>query len=254
LVTVACGREVHLRDGVIPKILPVFELPEDAIPPAAWENLRDEVLSKGEVGAGFIQADLTAYSVELVRRLDKLLIAGGFDPLQLANQNISLVGGSLNLTHGYVEEVSSLNISGPVLVKYTSATKIIELTLPLSFKSLLISYDYHAAVLIVKVNGGAQAKVSNVKLNLHLGFNFTNYLAFVDKASVSDSGSITIKFTGLGLLDYLIDILGDALTIVLHGVILGIVDRIIDSPVHDIVNVFNKVIDVLLERNTTLTF
>lgn len=57
--------------------------------------------------------------------------------------------------------------------------------------------------------------------------------------------------TGLGLLDWVIDILTDTFTAVFHGIILDVVDLIIQVPVELIVNNINEAVDGILGYNGT---
>ncbi|ENN79566.1 hypothetical protein HUJ04_005702 [Dendroctonus ponderosae] len=233
----AAATEVQLRAGITP-----FQLPA-----VASELLQTEVLE-----ASFIQADVTKYAYEIVEKIQELIIQQGFDPMALSDEEIELPLTTLNLTNGWVVDLSTLNVSDSVIVKYSTETKVLELTIPLAFHELLISYDYHFVQLLVSVKGAINAKISNFKLNLHLGFNFSDYHAFVDKADVRDTGSITIEFTGLGLLDWIIDLLTDWGIVFLHGIILSIVDLIIQQPVEGFVSDINALIDSMLHPNSTL--
>lgn len=45
-------------------------------------------------------------------------------------------------------------------------------------------------MLLLSIKGTVDAQVQNVRLNLKLGFNFTSYHAFVDKADVTNTGYV----------------------------------------------------------------
>ncbi|XP_050309172.1 uncharacterized protein LOC126745387 [Anthonomus grandis grandis] len=266
LASVGFAADVQLIDGITPKVLPPVNYQESLIlseiqeqlsrkivSEISWEKVRDLTLENGFEANGNIQADVTDYALKVVKNIENLIIEGGLDPLALSNQSINMIVGSITLTDGWLQELSTLNISDAVIAKYTQTTGVLELTLPLAFDSILISYDYHTKVLLLSIKGAIDAKVKHVSMNLHMGFNFTNYHAFVDDVDITDTGSITIKLTGLGLLDWIIEMITNTLTALFHSIIIWVVNLVIYTPVNMVVNAINDAIDSVLNgSNSTL--
>ncbi|KAF7287567.1 hypothetical protein GWI33_005930 [Rhynchophorus ferrugineus] len=178
-------------------------------------------------------ADVTNYTQQILDNLKPIIIEQGLDPLELPDEEIDLlIGGSVTLTNGWLEDFSTIGVYDTVKLSYNNETNIIDLTLPLSFDELM-------------------AKISDVKLSLHLGFDFNSYEAFVDEIDVKNSGSISFDFSGLGLLDWVIEAMSTVLTILFHDIILGVINAIIYNPVENVVENLNEKINEFLHTNST---
>ncbi|KAL1513315.1 hypothetical protein ABEB36_002737 [Hypothenemus hampei] len=245
--TLAYTSQVQLKEGITPQRLPPVDISNNIVPSSNYDI--EDIRFSG------ITANVTEYAYKILENIRTLIIRGGLDPLQLSPQYVSLFPvGYMNLTDGWVQDLSTITFSDSVIATYSVDTNILALTLPIEFETLLINYDYHTVITLLSFTGTCDAEISKVKLNLHLGFNFTDFHAFVDKADVKDSGNIIIKFTGLGLLDWIIDAMSDAALLLFHGVILSIVDLFIDKPVDDFVNQLNALIDEILNSTKTTVF
>lgn len=199
-----------------------------------------------------LEADVTNYTNEILDNVGLYLVENGMDPMELSDELVDLLLlGKINMTNGWLQELSSIGTYENVYVTYSNDTKKLELSLPLSFDSLLITYKYKYTYLLITISGNIKAKISDVKINLHLGFDFSTYQAFVNKIDVKSSGKIDFEFTGLGLLDWMIDAFSSVLTTLFHNLILGIINAIVYNPVQSVVSEINSVINSILHPNST---
>lgn len=252
-ISLTFGNEIRLREGIKPqKFPPVVVNNTDLLLKRKWEDLANLVEHYSvDPRAGSIEADLTEYTLAILTHISEVIVHSGYDPLELSDQHLSLFPGSLDLSNGWLQDLSTITVYDEVVAKYTRADHLFELTLPIAFNQILIDYNYHVQIVLLGISGTVDAKVSNLKLNLHMGFNFTSYQAFVDNIDVKDSGSIQIKFTGLGLLDWVVELLTNAVIGVFHNLILGIVNLIIYNPVNEVVETINNIIYEVLHPNST---
>ncbi|CAG9764369.1 unnamed protein product [Ceutorhynchus assimilis] len=249
--TAAFGHKVQLRDGIVPQKLAPILVSQEILPEISWEHIRDIVLTKGDLKAGFVQADVTEYVLEIMTNLQEVIVRQGYDPLELSDETIKLFPGSVTLKNGWLSDASTITVSDSVIARYTISTKVLDVVLPISFNCLLITYDYVTKIILLRIHGDVEAEIKHFKLDLELGFNFSSYHAFASKANVKDSGSIAFKFTGLGLLDWVINLLIGVFTTLFRGIILSVINLIIESPVQSIVSAINNAIDQLLQNNST---
>lgn len=165
-LTLAASSNVELVEGITPKKLPSIEIPLDVLSTQEWTNLKTTVVSLGselETESGHIEANVTDYALELLANVQKLIIQDGLDPLELSDQYINLIDlGYVNITDGWLQQLSTITLSGDVIAKYSMSTHILEITLPIAFDNLLISYDYHTQVLLLSIEGTVDAQVQNV--------------------------------------------------------------------------------------------
>ncbi|XP_030755013.1 uncharacterized protein LOC115881606 [Sitophilus oryzae] len=195
-------------------------------------------------------ADVTSYANEILANVGAFILEQGLDPVSLPDESIKVLTSTFHLTEGSLESLSTIGTYDNVIVYYNSDTKILDLTLPISFEKLVIKYKYRTKVLLVTVKGDVTAKITDVKANLNLGFNFSSYQVFAEKVNLKHSGNIHIDITGLGVLDYLLDAMTTVLTTLFHNLILKIVDNVIDTPVQSIVTDLNNIINNILHPNS----
>ncbi|CAH1126133.1 unnamed protein product [Ceutorhynchus assimilis] len=249
---VAFGYEVQLKDGIVPQKLAPIQFSQEILPKVSWEHIRDIVLTKGELKAGYVQADVTEYVLGVMTDVQEVIVRQGYDPMELSDETINLFPGSVTLKNGWLSDASTITVCDSVIAKYTIATKVLDIVLPISFDCFLITYDYHTQIILLSINGDVQAEIKHFKLELELGFNFSSYHAYASKANVKDSGTISFKFTGLGLLDWIIDLMIGVFTTFFHGIILSVINLIIESPIQSIVSAINNAIDQFLQNNATV--
>ncbi|CAG9769815.1 unnamed protein product [Ceutorhynchus assimilis] len=253
---IVIAENLKLSHDINPGKFEAKKVTQEVLPDIVWKHLKEALLSEGALlSDGYIQADVTEYAIKIVEHLQPLIIKKGMEPLLLSDQKIKLIPtGTCILTDGTISNLSTISISNPVIARYNQNKDILDLTLPLYFKALAIDYKYRIKIVLLSIKGGIEAKIKNVKLNLHMGFNFSSYHAFVDKADIKSSGSISIKFTGQGIVDWVIDLLTDTLTTLFHGIILNVINMVINIPVGSMVSSINKIIDNILERNSELIY
>ncbi|XP_056632765.1 uncharacterized protein LOC130442571 isoform X2 [Diorhabda sublineata] len=110
-------------------------------------------------------------------------------------------------------------------------------------------YDnYHAKVLFISISGSVHGSIENIKVNAELSFDFNTYTAFLDHYDMKDSGKVTIKFTGNGVVDWLLNamtavvdsFLGQVIVNVLAKLIRGSLREFCDKINEDIANILNN--------------
>ncbi|KAJ8957614.1 hypothetical protein NQ314_006517 [Rhamnusium bicolor] len=78
---------------------------------------------------------------------------------------------------------------------------------------LKFTYQYRTKVLLLSISGGADGRVQNVKVNVNLSFDFANYHASLDQFDIKDTGKISLKFTGNGLVDWITNTMTSVVTL-----------------------------------------
>lgn len=213
-----------------------------------WEAL----ISVNEDDGG-VTAILNEYTDRVMKNIANLIVHHGLDPMEIPNIPINLVGGGLNLTNGFLQATSTIHRDGDVVASYTLDTKKFVISIPIGFDALDINYKYKVWVLLLAINGGLDGKLEDVKANLKLEFDFTTYHAKMTTFDITNSGRLSLHFTGNGLVDWLINLMSDATTLVLHPLIIRIIQMIITIPVNMVVDLVNNIIDSILHPTTTST-
>ncbi|KAJ8983132.1 hypothetical protein NQ317_014707 [Molorchus minor] len=112
-------------------------------------------------------------------------------------------------------------------------------------------YQYHTKILLVDISGDTQGKITNIKANIELGFDFKTYQASVETFDIKDSGAISLTFSGNGLLDWVTSRMTDAVTFFLHPIIIRIIEYMVKGGVEDGVKAINEVVGSLLNNGTS---
>jgi len=177
--------------------------------------------------------------------LRSVIIRGGMDPLELEDETLQFLAGiigSIKLTSGWLQDISTIARNGDVIITYNSATKRITFSVPLSFKVLLFTYKYLTRVTLLSISGDVQGKIDDVRMNLLLTYD-ANLQSFVlDGLSMKNSGKVTVKFTGNNLVDWITNAMTSVITTVLHPIIVAILQSNVKSIGYGIVDAMNEYI------------
>lgn len=59
--------------------------------------------------------------------------------------------GYVNITDGWLQQLSTITLSGDVIAKYSMSTHILEITLPIAFDNLLVCHDVVSFYLMMDI-------------------------------------------------------------------------------------------------------
>ncbi|XP_066255351.1 uncharacterized protein [Euwallacea similis] len=194
--------------------------------------------------SGIFNLEMNSMTDELLGDLRQILIRQGMDPLDLEDETLQLLGivGSMKLTNGWLQDLSTILRYEDIIVSYNSANKTITFLLPLSFRDLLFTYDYVTRVLLFSVSGDVNGKIENVHMDLTLTYDAINEFILTD-INMKDSGKVTVKFTGNSLVDWCTNAMTAVVTTVLHPIIIKILQNNVESIGNEIVTEINKYIN-----------
>lgn len=96
--------------------------------------------------------------------------------------------GELDLTHGWMSDLSTIHRGGDVVVSYSSNTKLLEVTVPIAFDDMQFTYDYSAKIMGLGPTGGIEGKVSALTCAVKISFDTQNLVANLDKFDITHSG------------------------------------------------------------------
>ncbi|KAJ8956929.1 hypothetical protein NQ318_014348, partial [Aromia moschata] len=188
------------------------------------------------------------------KHVQKLIIRHGLDPVELPDETLKLFPtGTISLSTGWLEDTSTVKRYKDVWLDYRSATKKLTLTIPIQFEALMFIYKYHTKVTLLDISGDTQGKISDLRANVELTFDFTNYEASLTEFDIKDSGSISLTFSGNGLVDWLTSNMTTVITYFLHPVILRIIEFIVKGGMEAGVKVVNEHISSILRNETVAT-
>ncbi|CAG9769813.1 unnamed protein product [Ceutorhynchus assimilis] len=181
---------------------------------------------------------------EAIDKLRAYFISCGFDPLELDDQKLQLLGiiGSIKLTSGWLQDISTISRNDDVIVSYNSATKKVAFTLPLKFNVLLFTYKYVTRVTLLKIKGDVLGKIQDVVMNLNLIFDGSTGKFVLKSVSMKDSGKITVKFSGHSLVDWITNAMTSVITEVLHPLLISMLQSGAMSVGNDITDAVNEYI------------
>ncbi|KAG5870612.1 hypothetical protein JTB14_028573 [Gonioctena quinquepunctata] len=200
---------------------------------------------------GVIIANMNEYANILFPYIKKIAISNGLDPVKLTNISQNFLGSSVTLTEGKLNGISTLNRYDDVLVKYKHTLKKLEIEFPILFSDLNFTYHYHLILLLMGPKGNMVGKIHNFEAHLVLSIDFNTYRAQIEELKITNSGFIQLFFEGQGILDVVINILSQFVTVILHPILIAIIEGIIKNVANTIVTDVNDFIDIILHHNST---
>ncbi|KAH1004681.1 hypothetical protein HUJ05_005463 [Dendroctonus ponderosae] len=136
-------------------------------------------------------------------------------------------------------------------LSYDSDNDTLALEFILRWEDIELSYKFHSQVELISSTGHVVAKVEHLKIHLKLVADLELVHLEEDSMDFNQTGAITLTYTGVGLLDYILDAMSDTLTAVLHNYVLEKVREIVMDPVDDVIDAVNDFLDDILRPTTT---
>ncbi|XP_030755170.1 uncharacterized protein LOC115881707 [Sitophilus oryzae] len=206
------------------------------------EPLQDE-LSVGT--EGHITAVINDYADQLLENIYTYSVNKGFDTIALDDYDNWFLTASVTLTNGTLGGLTNIQRSDDVVVTYTSSSKLLDVTIPITFKKIYFQYHYHVIVLLIGPEGTMTGKIRDLSMELKLSFDFNEYQATYTKASIKSSGHIDVTFDG-GLVEIVVNILSELATTILHPLIVLVIEGEINNVLGKVVENINESISNIL--------
>ncbi|XP_044267281.1 uncharacterized protein LOC123013047 [Tribolium madens] len=223
------------------------------------EEILAELAKKLDNPKGGTEAVINEYADKIFTNLRVLMIHGGFDPIEMPDQhsgfNYTLIityHGELDLTHGWLSDISTIHRGGDVVVTYSSNSKYLEVTVPIAFDDMQFTYDYSAKIMGLGPRGGIEGKISALTCEVKIGFDVDKIHASLDEFYITHSGHITFHFNGNALVDWLLNLLTDVVTVLLKEVILLVVEGVVRGGLTTAVDAINDAINGFLNPTTPI--
>ncbi|XP_018579816.1 uncharacterized protein LOC108917609 [Anoplophora glabripennis] len=210
-------------------------------------SLDQLILDPYENRVGEITAVINDYADDVFEKVQKLIIRTGLDPVEIPDQLLKLFPtGTINLTRGWLEDTSTITRYNDVVVTYRSSMKKVTFTIPIKFDTLMFIYKYYTKVLLLNAEGDVQGKMANVRANISLSFDFETYVASLDTFDITDTGRVSLTFSGNGLIDWITSSMTSVVSIFMHPIIIRIIQSMVKGGLDKTVEVINETIkDVL---------
>ncbi|KAF2881677.1 hypothetical protein ILUMI_24534 [Ignelater luminosus] len=145
----------------------------------------------------------------LLPLLNDLAGAIGVDPTDIRGFNASfkwtIFSGEIVLKDGVVYGVSTLERSGDVILKYKEPD--IKITIPMGFSNLTVAYKYKIKFMALGLSGNAIGESQGSKLTIHLHLDTKTLKAKLDQFSFNSVGSLSFKFAGNGLTNWIVNLI-----------------------------------------------
>ncbi|CAH0557912.1 unnamed protein product [Brassicogethes aeneus] len=196
-------------------------------------------------------AVINNYTDRLLLNIGKFIVHSGMDPMELPELNQKLIPvGHFYLTEGWLQDTSTIGRYGDVIVSYSHDKKF-SIEMPLLFDDLQLTYNYKVKVGLVSYKGEVLGKIKNLKMKAILDFDFNTYQASLKKFDMTKTGTLTLKFTGNVLVDWLVNAMSSAVSLLLHPIITRIMTNLVKLPLESVVSMVNNLINSILFPATT---
>ncbi|XP_063922604.1 uncharacterized protein LOC135137005 [Zophobas morio] len=203
------------------------------------------------------EANLNDYADQIFANLRAMMVETGLDPLEMPDIHeefsytlIITYHGELDLTNGWLSDVSTIHRGGDVIVTYDTDVKFLEVTLPIAFNDLQFTYDYSAKIMGLGPAGYIDGKVTDLAVEVKIGFDPVALVLSLDEFNIVHAGNIHVEFHGDALIDWLLDLLADLATTLLKSVILDLLEGIVRGGLDDAIQSINDLIDGFLNPTT----
>ncbi|XP_066143906.1 uncharacterized protein [Euwallacea fornicatus] len=225
---------------------------------AIIDELKDVVLKLPEMSLDTLQdtdtATLNELIDEILPRFNAIIVEAGMDPAIMPDETIDVKIGSSHLTEGSLSNLATIQRYEDVTVSYDQDANKMDIEFILNWEDLLLTYKYHTKVPLISISGHVIGEVKHLKVHIKLGVDFNTYHLVVDALDFKHTGSIKLKFTGNGLVDWITNAMSAVFSTIFHNLILKIIKNVTMDPVEEIIAALNEIIDKALNPTTTLSW
>ncbi|ERL87320.1 uncharacterized protein LOC109534779 [Dendroctonus ponderosae] len=200
---------------------------------------------------GSSEALLNDYLDLVLPDINSAISSAGFDPTSLPDEKINIGIGHVNLSQGNLTKLATIERYHNVTVSYDSDSKKVALEFILRWQDLELIYKFKSKVVLISSTGHVVANVEHLKIHLKLAFDLNLAQVEVQSLDFKHTGDIALTFTGVGVLDYIIDAMSNSFTGIFHNLILDMVKKVAMDPVEEIVEAINQILDNALRPTTT---
>ncbi|EFA08505.1 uncharacterized protein LOC662271 [Tribolium castaneum] len=209
-----------------------------------WKDIID--ICKPSQPSDGIQDNVNACIDKLFSIVDGF-IAQNFDPLPLkdmhAGFNYTLIityHGELDLTNGKLLGFSTLHRTDDAKFDFNIFNLTATVGVGFGFDQLGFTYDYSAKIMNLGPKGGLEGSVTDLAMNLEVGFDFKNKALTLKDFSITNSGNITFKFTGHAIVDWLLNCLTKLITKLMKGLILEVMEDVVGGAIDALIDAINN--------------
>ncbi|XP_011299111.1 uncharacterized protein [Fopius arisanus] len=193
IVLVALGAKIQSLDAIDPEI-------------------NDENLS---VMNQITQVDLNNLFDKSLPLIQKMIIKGGLDPLNMPDQILSIsdipgLNPMIHLQRGWVQETETIKRSGDVIVRYGG--KVIEFDAALGWNHLDATYTYTLRYFLFTRKGTFNGRFDDVKVQLLGSFDLNTRKINLRFFKITGIGGFSLKIHG-HLLDHVLNAFTKVVTI-----------------------------------------
>ncbi|PSN47749.1 hypothetical protein C0J52_04612 [Blattella germanica] len=191
------------------------ELPEDVIYRARAER---------------IQANVNNYFDDLVHNIRGWAANNGLDPLSLPDhiEAFSFQGiiiewhGELDMTNGYLKDISTLDRRGDIIANYEN--KLLTITANIGFEDLKFFFNYLANFMDITYDGTIDGTVTDLTIYVEIVADMETLSVHLQGFEINHTGSLNVEVHGNGLGDLLANAIVGVVTGAFKDVVMGVVE------------------------------
>ncbi|XP_071455337.1 uncharacterized protein [Hetaerina americana] len=160
-----------------------------------------------------VKANMNDYVDRMLKNAAQFMMDHGYEPMELPDisQPFSfkdLIGiewhGELDMSHGWLQDLSTIYRSGDVTVEYQDEKMVIKAEM--AFKDLVIDYDFVAKFMKLSKKGEADGKSTGVKVAFAAMVDIAAKKIELQDFSIIHVSDTTVEFEGLGTVgDFVVD-------------------------------------------------
>ncbi|KAK9869500.1 hypothetical protein WA026_003253 [Henosepilachna vigintioctopunctata] len=210
-----------------------------------WNSLK---LGEGEI----LTATVNDYTDKLLENLGKMMIKEGADPLSLPDVEQQIrkkilfihYKGSLKFTYLSVSGLSSLSRSGDSSITYDMRSKKVRFDIPLKLNEIDVTCQFKAKLPPFSSHGRLTGEMKDVNMITSIEIDLNQMKASLLEYKITNSGTIKVHFHVGKIINWLMNLIGDAATGIFKSKINKEIDNVVTEAMQKVVDLVNQIISV----------
>ncbi|KAF2881676.1 hypothetical protein ILUMI_24533 [Ignelater luminosus] len=181
--------------------------------------------------------------------LNGFITTRNLEPMEIegfeASFKWTIFTGWVILDNGSLAGISTFVRRGDVTVRYSYPN--IKISIPLGFLNLNFRYDYEVKFMQLGPTGDATGKSEGNKFTVNLQIDMTTLRAKLDKFKLNTLGSVSLKFSGNILTDWIVNLMLSVVIPILKPILGIVIEGYVVDGLESALRAYNNAICKLLD-------
>ena len=171
-------------------------------------------------------ANANEYFDRVLANARHLVLDNGLDPMPLPDEDISVIGTGVVLHDGHLDGLSNVHRTGDAVMSYDG--EWLGISAHIGFNGFGAGYSCKIEIIGIGPDVTATATISETSIYVNAKISSQTLKIQLADFNIEDVGKIDVDISGLGIFDWLLEPLTEAIVNLLDGLVVDIINLFLE--------------------------